>query len=139
MWISISNIESSLKYLFHIYMIIINLSCESGFIFSTHVNSCAGLQFSGMQCAHTCQYLFRQAIFGCAKLYMVSYKICFTVLNWLPIAWYFFYKRSVSSPNLFLFTVIWEIATKINCVKIFVELKINRHTGYMFWSSRITS
>ena len=28
----------------------------------------------------------------------------------------------------FLFTVVWEIATKTNYVEIFAELKLNRHT-----------
>ena len=44
-----------------------------------------------------------------------------------------------TSVALFLFTVVWEIATKINYVKIFVELKINSHTVYIFWPSWLTS
>ena len=38
-----------------------------------------------------------------------------------------------------MFTVVWMIATKINYAKTFVELKINRHTDYVFWPSRLTS
>ena len=57
--------------------------------------------------------------------------------------YYFFTKDSLevyfSSSYLFLFTVIWEIATKINYVKIFLKLKINRHTVYIFQPSRLTS
>ena len=31
-----------------------------------------------LACAHTCQYLFRHAAVACAKLYMTSYKFCFS-------------------------------------------------------------
>ena len=43
------------------------------------------------------------------------------------------------SSLLFLFTVAWEIAMIFNYIKIFVKLKINRHTVNIFQPKRLTS
>ena len=47
-------------------------------------------------------------------------------------------KNISDIENIIKITAIWEIATKINYVKIFVQLKINGKTVYIFQHSRLT-